>query len=157
MSARVQAIGFARALLALVVARVQMKLRPERALARRPARSRGRNPQVLPWELALCVERAARRLPFTPTCLERALALERLLASAGFEGLLVIGVRAEHGALRAHAWLEYSGQTLIGAPISDGYVRLLALRADESPVAGASTGAGLSSVRSDRPEQLSAS
>jgi hypothetical protein len=48
------------------------------------------------------------------TCLTRSLALARMLARRGVATTVRIGVRTEHGALDAHAWVEWRG-----APIND--------------------------------------
>jgi hypothetical protein len=82
-------------------------------------------------DLAISVERVARRLPFRPTCLEKALVLERLLAAAGLDASVIIGVRRANNTLDAHAWLEHNGQPLIGGSVASDYVRLLALRRTE--------------------------
>ena len=58
----------------------------------------------------------ARRMPWKPTCLERALVSARLLASADVAGRVVVGVSA-HGLdmFDAHAWIE-----IAGLPAPDG-------------------------------------
>ena len=63
------------------------------------------------WVLAL--DRASRRGLFRPTCLPRALALQRLLRRHHIGGSYVrIGVRLDGDALRAHAWIV-CGDTVI--------------------------------------------
>ena len=59
--------------------------------------------------------RAARYGVFRPTCLVRALALQRMLRRRGFPDSSVrVGVRRPSGggALLAHAWVEYRGAVL---------------------------------------------
>lgn len=63
--------------------------------------------------LARAVDRTARRTLPRPTCLVRALALQRLLADAGLPGARVrLGVRTGPRAFGAHAWVELHGQPL---------------------------------------------
>ena len=52
----------------------------------------------------------ARRMPWKPTCLERALVSARLLAAANVAGRVVVGVTT-HGRelFDAHAWIEVAG------------------------------------------------
>lgn len=62
-------------------------------------------------------DRACGLLPWQPTCLVRALALERLLRRRGFEGAEVrIGVRRQDGGFSAHAWVECGGE-IVGDPV----------------------------------------
>lgn len=108
-------LSVARAAWWLLAARVCLLFWPGRALAwargtERPERAPGDRAE----QLTLAVRRAARRLPFRPTCLEQALALERLLRSAGLEASVVLGVRRVGRALDAHAWIEHEGQILLG-------------------------------------------
>jgi hypothetical protein len=56
------------------------------------------------------VDRAIRWHLYPMTCLRRALVLQRLLARAGLETELKIGVRKVDGGLQAHAWIEYQGR-----------------------------------------------
>ena len=56
---------------------------------------------------------AGRYVPHA-TCLTKALAGQRLLAAQGYQGRLRIGVRKDGARLRAHAWLEYRGQVVVG-------------------------------------------
>ena len=61
--------------------------------------------------LAIAVRRAANRLPFRTTCLDRALALWWLLAMHGIGGTVRIGVRGAD-PFEAHAWVEHGGEAL---------------------------------------------
>jgi hypothetical protein len=66
-----------------------------------------------PHALARAVDRAAEAGLFRPACLVRALALQRMLASAGVGGARIrIGVRPEGTRLHAHAWVEVDGAAL---------------------------------------------
>jgi hypothetical protein len=65
--------------------------------------------------LVRLLEAVARRIPGT-ACLPRSLALTRMLAVRGIASDLRMGVRAEHGRLTAHAWVERLGQPINDAP-----------------------------------------
>lgn len=115
-----------RAASRLVAFRVALPLLPfpkVRHLAERPVgRTRGRAPAT--DDLAWAVAAAARRLPGA-TCLAQSLALQSLLGSHGYDSSLRIGVaKAADGALRAHAWLDHDGRTLIGGVESSSFVPL---------------------------------
>jgi len=62
------------------------------------------------------VERAARLLPGTSTCLARALVAQRLLRCAGVPAELRLGVARDGSAagLAAHAWVVHGDRVLIG-------------------------------------------
>ena len=66
-----------------------------------------------PTRLAWAVYVASRNVPFATTCLDRALALFRLLRAEGLAAELRIGVRTSEGALEAHAWVEHNGVVLL--------------------------------------------
>lgn len=70
------------------------------------------NRLLLARDYARAVDRAARGLPFSTSCLERSLALRRLLRGQGLATDLRIGVRRSPDGLTAHAWLELSGTVL---------------------------------------------
>ncbi len=124
--ALVDGLWLASAAMRLTAARASLVLRPGRALTRKPSRQRMSFwLRATPLQLARAVQRASRHLPFRPTCLEQALALDRLLGSAGLERTLVIGVRRVGNALDAHAWIERDGHALIGAPPPGRYTALL--------------------------------
>ena len=59
------------------------------------------------------VEKAGDRM--NATCLERAVAVQYLLARGGHPAVLRIGVQPPKGGrLLAHAWIEYYGKVIIG-------------------------------------------
>jgi hypothetical protein len=77
------------------------------AVARRVPPLRGCSPERAAW----AVTAVARRMPGT-YCLSWALALRGLLAQAGSEATLRIGVAAAPaGALNAHAWIDCDGRS----------------------------------------------
>jgi len=67
--------------------------------------------------VTLAIARAAEHGLITPTCLERAVALERLLRRNGVGGGRIrVGVRWEGGQFLAHAWVELGGVVLADSP-----------------------------------------
>lgn len=99
----------------LVRARVSLLLVPRgRLLAAVPEADAGRTPYgdalVQARRVALAVDRAAEYGLFVPTCLVRAIALERLLTREGVAGAVVrIGARHRGGRPEMHAWIEVGG------------------------------------------------
>jgi hypothetical protein len=78
--------------------------------------ARGRAPSEVPVpvrKLALALSRASEHGVFRPTCLVRAVALQRMLERRGFRGSsLHVGVRQRNSTFLAHAWVEYRGAVL---------------------------------------------
>ena len=74
------------------------------------------------------VELAARYHIYPMTCLRRSLVLQRMLAVQGIQTDLRFGAQYDHGALTAHAWLEYGGQP-VGEPeqVTERYQTLMTL------------------------------
>ena len=70
---------------------------------------------LTPGRLARVLELACRFQRPRPTCLLKALVLQRLLAEHGFETELVIGAGRSGERLTAHAWLEHQGRVVFGA------------------------------------------
>ena len=59
------------------------------------------------------------------TCLTQALAAQVLLRREGYAPALRFGVaKGEAGALRAHAWLECAGQTIVGGEVAKEFTRM---------------------------------
>ncbi len=69
-----------------------------------------------PGGLARHVERAAAILPLHTKCLPRAVTLQWMLGRRGMSALLVIAVQkgANNSTDHYHAWVETSGEMLIG-------------------------------------------
>ena len=73
--------------------------------------------RALGQRLALAIERAAEHGPIRATCLERAVALDRMLRRHGISrGRIRVGVRLEDGQFLAHAWVELGDLILADAP-----------------------------------------
>lgn len=66
--------------------------------------------------LARITDAAARRLPLTTRCLQRALTLVWLLRRRGVGGRLRIGVRRTEQGIDAHAWVEVAGSVVNDSP-----------------------------------------
>ncbi|MEA2236952.1 MAG: hypothetical protein QOC81_1676 [Thermoanaerobaculia bacterium] len=94
-----------------------------RAVASRAARAaRGANRPV--DQIVWAVETAARRVP-RASCLTQAMAGTVMLAAHGHEATLRVGVaRNELGEMRAHAWIESEGRTILGDPRAGTFVAL---------------------------------
>lgn len=74
-----------------------------------------------PERVARMVAAVAARVP-RASCLTQALAATLLLARHGHPSTLRVGVaKNEDGTLRAHAWLESNGHTLLGGPDSGAF------------------------------------
>ena len=100
------------AALLLTASRVLLALTGLDRTRRFLSRSRDtREDRVRAEELARAMLTAAHNLPFTSTCLDRAVALWWLLSRNGIRAALRIGVRL--APLAAHAWVEHEGEVLL--------------------------------------------
>jgi hypothetical protein len=63
--------------------------------------------------VGFAVFRAARLLPWHPTCLRQAIAVRRMLHRRGITGRLQLGVTGP-AQREAHAWVTVQGQPVIG-------------------------------------------
>lgn len=70
------------------------------------------------------VEACARRLPWRIVCFQKGLALHRLLGRRGVPTTLHYGVASDSETLKAHVWVSYRGQAIIGGEEAAGYVCL---------------------------------
>lgn len=108
----------------LVVAAVAVRALPFPWVAARAARlpaatRRRRNVDVDCAARLIAV--AGNHHPLAVRCLERALALQWLLARRGLATELKIGVLRHRGPLQAHAWLEFGGKPLDAGQFDPGY------------------------------------
>lgn len=71
------------------------------------------------------VRTAARRVPGA-TCLSSALALQRLLSSAGHRSQVHIGVARDDLGFSAHAWVVHDGVVVMGEEEHERYAQLTA-------------------------------
>lgn len=72
------------------------------------------------------VEAAARRLPWRTMCIEKGLAVQRLLRSAGVDAILHYGARIvpEPGKLEAHVWVSVGGEIVIGGEEAPAFAEI---------------------------------
>jgi hypothetical protein len=83
--------------------------RGRRALRTRGLEARIDAPPPLPWGARRGVYAVLRRKD--PTCLERALVLQRWLAAHGRPHDVVVGVARREGSVTAHAWLDFESES----------------------------------------------
>jgi hypothetical protein len=114
------------ALMLVLVVRIGLWILPFRVLhravvTRGSRRSGGSHPvEAITWAITA----AAHRVP-RASCLTQALAGMLLLSANGHPAMLRIGVaKKEDGGLRAHAWIDSGGETILGDPRSDALVSL---------------------------------
>lgn len=80
----------------------------------------GTSPQRITWAISTVAARVPRA-----TCLTQALAGTLLLVRNGHPATLRVGVaKDEAGRLRAHAWLESGGVTILGEPAPGTFTAL---------------------------------
>ena len=74
-------------------------------------------------EWVWAVETVAHRLPWRTMCIEKGLAVQRLLRRSGMNAVLHYGARhePETGKLQAHVWVSVGGKTVIGGEEAAGY------------------------------------
>lgn len=67
-------------------------------------------------EVVRAVEATGRRLPWRTVCIEKGLAAQRMLRSAGVEALLHYGARhhPKTGRLEAHVWVTVDDRAVLG-------------------------------------------
>jgi hypothetical protein len=84
----------------------------------------GTSDPSLPGRVGLAVTWASRVVPGA-TCLTQALAAQVLLERRGLPTRLHIGIARDQQAVRAQAWLESQGVTVIGGAMSEHWRPLL--------------------------------
>lgn len=100
--------------LLLLGAQVLLRLLPFRVVRRLLLRKAPRRNRLSTPRIVRAVRTASRCLPGS-TCLPQALAAHFLLASAGEEPGLQIGLAVdEQGRVTGHAWIECRGRVVIG-------------------------------------------
>jgi hypothetical protein len=76
--------------------------------------------QQIVWAIAA----VSRRVP-RATCLTQAFAAMLLLSANGHAAVLRVGVAKDpDGRLRAHAWVESAGETVLGDPRTETFVAM---------------------------------
>jgi hypothetical protein len=76
--------------------------------------------------LVWAVQVVSRYLPGA-TCLTQAVALQALLVRSGHQSRVEIGVAKESGRFKAHAWVVYRNEILVGGPDIMRYAPLTTL------------------------------
>lgn len=131
-----QRLLLVQALAALLLAALEVRFVPFRRIGRRlgvmqpplpaagpaaendPAAARAR-------QIAWALSAAARRLPFDPTCLVRALAGRALCRRSGLAATVHFGAQSgQSGMAETHAWLDAAGVELVGYPLPPGMVEV---------------------------------
>ena len=76
------------------------------------------------------VQAAARQLPWRTVCIEKGIALQRMLRSSGFDAVLHYGARHHDvtGALEAHVWVTLDGTAVIGGEEAANFAELARYR-----------------------------
>jgi len=105
-----------RASVALVAASAAVALLPFRKAIVFGSVPVGRRTKVSVEEWMWAIEAAAPRLPCRTMCIEKGLALQRLLRGSGHDAILHYGARTdpEHRKLEAHVWVSLGSEILIG-------------------------------------------
>lgn len=72
------------------------------------------------------VEAAAARLPLRTMCIEKGLAVQRLLRRGGIAAQLHFGARLDPDdrALKAHVWVSVDGNVVIGGEVAAGFAEI---------------------------------
>jgi hypothetical protein len=111
-----------QALVAVPAVRLALWLLPFRIVRRQVGRAAARHTRrdrlqlVRADQIVWAVMAVSARVP-RATCLTQALAASLLLPRYGHDATLRVGVaKDEDGRLRAHAWLESGGVTVLGEP-----------------------------------------
>lgn len=102
-----------------------------------PATHPAAAPSARAWAAGQRLRRVADRLPWTSTCLVRAVALGLLLKRRGITGWSIrFGVARTGAALAAHAWVAMGADILIGGKEAPDYAPLADLGADNQAWTG---------------------
>jgi hypothetical protein len=123
----------AEALVFVAVFALALQLLPFRiVVAWVPPKSRRKTPAgTSPERMGALVDRAGGAL--RASCMPRAFALARILASHGIPHELLVGVRRSGSRIAAHAWVSGERGVLIGGTEIDRYSLLFTLPVRPSP------------------------
>jgi len=117
----------AEALLTLMAAWLAVRFLPFRhaiALGARPL-SRESCDMGTVWRIRRMIDRLSARVPWRAVCIERGIAMQRMLRRRGFDARLQYGAAmGPAAALSAHVWVTLADQIVIGEDSSDDYARL---------------------------------
>jgi hypothetical protein len=117
-----------RAAVALTAASGAVALLPFRSAIEFGAIPLGRLNGVTPEDCVWAVEAFARRAPWRTLCIQKGLAVQRLLRGGGVDAILHYGARrsAGSGALEAHVWVSVSGEAIIGGEEAAAFAEVAA-------------------------------
>ena len=105
-----------RAALTLTLASLAVAILPFRTAIAFGSATSKRRAKVDPEDCVWAVEAAARRVPWRTVCIQRGLAVQRILRTSGVDAILHYGVRRtpDSGALESHVWISVFGAPIIG-------------------------------------------
>ena len=105
-----------RALVLLTVASAAVAWLPCRRVIRWGSRPLGRARRLTSEDCVWAVEAAGQRLPWRTVCIEKGLAVQRMLRSGGVDAVLNYGARhhPHERKLEAHVWVTVGGRAVIG-------------------------------------------
>ena len=112
----------------LVAASAAVALLPFRSAIGFGSKPLGRRTRVSPDDCVWAVEAAALRLPWRTMCIQKGLAVQRLLRRNGIGAVVHYGARrdAEVGKLEAHVWVSVDGVTIIGGEEAPAFAEVAA-------------------------------
>lgn len=115
-----------RAAIALTAASAAVALLPFRKAIEFGSIPLKRPNGVTAGDCVWAVEAFARRVPWPAMCIQKGLAVQRLLRSGGVDAVLHYGANrsAETGELQAHVWVSVSGETVIGGEEAVGFAEV---------------------------------
>ena len=114
------------AALALTAASAAVALLPFRIAIAFGSIPLGPRTNLTPEECVSAVEAAARRLPWRTVCIEKGLAVQRLLRRSGIDAVLHYGARnaPDHAKVEAHVWVSVNGIAIIGGEEARGFAEV---------------------------------
>jgi hypothetical protein len=118
----------AHAAVLLTLASAAVALFPFMRAVRLGAVPLGRRRSIEIDDCTWAIEAAARRLPWRTVCIEKGIALQRLLRRRGVDAILHYGARhhPESSKLEAHVWVTVDGKIVIGGEEAAGFVEVAA-------------------------------
>ena len=114
---------------AVCAATLALKFLPFRwviRLSSKPAREpNAAGPGTTLCDVRWAIDAATRHLPWNPVCIQRGLAGQWMLRRRGLDARLHYGLaNGAEGDLKAHVWVEASGENLVGGENAGEYIRV---------------------------------
>jgi len=115
-----------RAALALTASSAIVALLPFRTAIGYGAIKLGKQSDVTLPDCVWAVEASARRLPWRTMCIEKGIAVQRLLRGAGIDAILHYGARTcpEAGKLEAHVWVSVADEIVMGSEEAPAFTEI---------------------------------